>query len=112
MNWSVKTKLTLLAAVAVLAIAVLAIVSLTETWRVYSAASFAKDNTVPSIFVLNELTTLAELERAKMWETLAQSDPASLARIAAELQEAKQNVEATFSAYDRLSSDEHNRQLS
>jgi signal transduction histidine kinase/DNA-binding response OmpR family regulator len=112
MNWSVKTKLTLLAAVAVLAIAVLAIVSLTETWRVYTAASFAKDNTVPSIFVLNELTTLAELERAKMWETLAQGDPASLATIAAELQEAKQNVEATFSAYDRLSSDEHNRQLS
>jgi signal transduction histidine kinase/CheY-like chemotaxis protein len=112
MNGSVKTKLTLLAAVGVLGIALLAIISLTETWGVYVAASFAKDNTVPSIFVLNELTTLTELERAKMWESLAQSDPASLATIAAELQEAKENIDVTFSTYDRLTSDEHNRQLS
>jgi signal transduction histidine kinase/DNA-binding response OmpR family regulator len=112
MNWSVKTKLTLLATVGVLGIALLAIISLTETWGVYDAASFAKDNTVPSIFVLNELTTLTELERTKMWESLAQNDPVSLATNTAELQEAKENINVTFSAYDQLTSDEHNRQLS
>lgn len=112
MNWSVKTKLTLLATVGVLGIALLAIISLTETWGVYVAASFAKDNTVPSIFVLNELTTLTELERTKMWESLAQNDPVSLATNTAELQEAKENIDVTFSAYDQLTSDEHNRQLS
>jgi len=102
----------LLATGGVLGIAVLAIVSLTETWGVYIAASFAKNNTVPSIFVLNELTTLTELERAKMWESLAQSDPVSLANITAELQETTANIDVTFSAYDRLTSDEHNRALS
>jgi two-component system sensor histidine kinase/response regulator len=112
MNWSVKTKLTLLATVGVLGIALLAIISLTETWGVYAAASFAKDNTVPSIFVLNELTTLTELERTKMWESLAQNDPVSLATNTAELQEAKDNINVTFAAYDQLTSDEHNRQLS
>jgi signal transduction histidine kinase/DNA-binding response OmpR family regulator len=112
MNWSVKTKLTLLATGGVLGIALLAIISLTETWGVYVAASFAKDNTVPSIFVLNELTTLTELERTKMWQSLAQNDPVSLATNTAELQEAKQNIDVTFSAYDRLTSDEHNRHLS
>src|ERR1700691_442316 len=112
MNVSVKTKLTLLATVGVLGIALLAIISLSETWGVYVAASFAKDNTVPSIFVLNELTTLTELERTKMWESLAQNDPVSLATNAAELQEAKKNIDVTFSAYDQLTSDEHNRQLS
>jgi signal transduction histidine kinase/CheY-like chemotaxis protein len=112
MNLSVKTKLTLLATVGVLGIALLAIISLTETWGVYVAASFAKDNTVPSIFVLNELTTLTELERSKMWESLAQNDPVSLATNAAELKEAKENIDVTFTAYDQLTSDEHNRQLS
>ncbi len=111
MNWSVKTKLIFLAAVAAVGIAVLAIVALTETRRVYNAASFAKDNTVPSIFVLNELTTLTELERAKMWESLALSDPESIARISAELEEAQHNIDATFAAYDQLPADEHNRQL-
>jgi signal transduction histidine kinase/DNA-binding response OmpR family regulator len=111
MNWSVKTKLTFLAAVATVGIAVLAIVSLTETRRVYAAASFAKDNTVPSIFVLNELTTLTELERVKMWECLARNDPGSVAAISSELQEAQHNIDATFSAYDQLPTDEHNRQL-
>ena len=98
MNVSVKTKLTVLATVGVLGIALLAIISLTETWGVYVAASFAKDNTVPSIFVLNELTTLTELERTKMWESLAQSDPVSLATNTAELREAKENIDVTFSS--------------
>jgi signal transduction histidine kinase/DNA-binding response OmpR family regulator len=111
MNWSVKTKLTWLVAVAVLGIASLALVSYSETQRVYAAASYAKNNTVPSIFVLNELTTLIERERTKLWQSLAQSDPASLFRFSEQLQESKQNIEVTFEAYDESSSDVHNRTL-
>jgi signal transduction histidine kinase/DNA-binding response OmpR family regulator len=111
MNWSVKTKLTLLATVGVLGIAVLALVSYVETQGVYAAASYAKNNTVPSIFVLNELTNLTELERAKLWQSLAQNDPVSISRISDQLQEAKQNLRATFEAYDESSSNAHNRTL-
>jgi len=110
-NWNVRTKLTLLAAVGVVGIAVLAVVSAVETRRVYIAASYAKDNTVPSIFVLNELTTLTELQRAKLWQSLAQTDPASLTLIAAQLEEAKRNIDATFAAYSALPADSHNHEL-
>jgi signal transduction histidine kinase/CheY-like chemotaxis protein len=111
MNWNVRTKLALLATVAVAGIAALAVVSTLETRRVYSAASFAKDNTVPSIFVLNELTTLTELQRAKLWQGLAQTDPASLKHIADQLEEAKHNIAATFAAYSTLPTDSHNQEL-
>ena len=111
MALSVKTKLMLLAALAIIGIAALAITSQIETQRVYHAASYSKDNTVPSIFVLNELTTLTELERAKIWQILAQMDPAKKADLAEEILEARQNREATFKAYDALLLDAKNRAL-
>jgi signal transduction histidine kinase/CheY-like chemotaxis protein len=111
MTLSVKTRLMLLAALAIVGIAALAITSHIETQRVYHAASYSKDNTVPSIFVLNELTTLTELERAKIWQILAQMDPAKKADLAEEILEARQNREATFKAYDALLLDAKNRAL-
>jgi hypothetical protein len=53
MTLSVKTKLMLLAAVAIAGIVALAVTSQIETRRVYTSASYARDITVPSIFVLN-----------------------------------------------------------
>jgi len=77
MTLSVKTKLMLLAAVAIAGIVALAVTSQIETRRVYTSASYAKDITVPSIFVLNELTTLTELERAKSPELSIPKSPSS-----------------------------------
>jgi signal transduction histidine kinase/DNA-binding response OmpR family regulator len=111
MTLSVKTRLVLLSTMAIAGIAVLAVTSTIETQRVYHAASFSKDNTVPSIFVLNELTQLTELERANTWQILAQVDPAKKAELAGEIHEARQNIQATFAAYDELILDVHDRAL-
>jgi signal transduction histidine kinase/DNA-binding response OmpR family regulator len=101
----------LLVALAIAGIAGLAITAHIETQRVYAAASYAKDNTVPSIFVLNELTTLTELERAKIWQILAQADASKRAALVGEIHEARQNIEATIVAYDTLLLDDKNRAL-
>ena len=105
MTLSVKTKLMLLAAVAIAGIVALAVTSQIETRRVYTSASYAKDITVPSIFVLNELTTLTELQRAKTWQILAQTDIAKMSILAYEIREARANIDATFAAYDRVHAD-------
>ena len=105
MTLSVKTKLMLLAAVAIAGIVALAVTSQIETRRVYTSASYAKDITVPSIFVLNELTTLTELERAKTWQILAQTDTAKMSTLAYEIHEARANIDATFAAYDVVHAD-------
>jgi signal transduction histidine kinase/DNA-binding response OmpR family regulator len=105
MTLSVKTKLMLLAAVAIAGIVALAVTSQIETRRVYTSASYARDITVPSIFVLNELATLTELERAKTWQILAQSDIAQMSVQADEIHEARANIDATFAAYDGVHAD-------
>ena len=105
MTLSVKTKLMLLAAVAIAGIVALAVTSQIETRRVYTSASYAKDITVPSIFVLNELTTLTELERAKTWQILAETDIAKMSTLAFEIHEARANINVTFAAYDREHAD-------
>ena len=105
MTLSVKTKLMLLAAVAIAGIVALAVTSQIETRRVYNSASYAKDITVPSIFVLNELTTLTELERAKTWQILAETDIAKMSTLAYEIHEARANIDVTFAAYDRVHAD-------
>ena len=105
MTLSVKTKLMLLAAVAIAGIVALAVTSQIETRRVYTSASYAKDITVPSIFVLNELSALTELERAKTWQILAQTDIAKMSTLANEIQEARANIDVTFAAYDGVHAD-------
>src|SRR5580658_3103195 len=111
MTLSVRTKLMLLAALAIAGIVALAFTSHIETGRVYTSASYAKDNTVPSIFVLNELATLAELKRAKTWEILAQTDVAKMSILANEIREARANIDVTFKAYDDLLADPINLSL-
>jgi len=111
MTLSVQTKLMLLAALAIAGIVALAVTSQIETRRVYTAASYAKDNTVPSIFVLNELTTLTELQRAKTWQILGQTDAAKMSKLADEIHEARANINATFEAYDELLADPKNLSL-
>jgi signal transduction histidine kinase/DNA-binding response OmpR family regulator len=111
MTLSVHTKLMLLAALAIAGIVALAVTSQIETRRVYTAASYAKDNTVPSIFVLNELTTLIELERAKTWQILAQNDAAKMSILVNEIHEARANIDVTFRAYDDLLADPKNLSL-
>jgi methyl-accepting chemotaxis protein len=111
MNLSVRTKLVLLAAVAMFAIAVLAITSEVETGRVYTAASYANDNTVPSLLVLDRAATSFATERNRFWQILAQTDAAEIAKLTHDVHDARAAFDAAFKDYEKLVADEKDRAL-
>jgi methyl-accepting chemotaxis protein len=111
MTLSVKEKLMLLVALAVLGIAVLMVISQVETKRVYTSASYAKDHTVPAINLLDAVTSLVESERANFWQSLVQTDGTQVATFVGEIHEARPNIAAAFTQYEILLSDDEDRGL-
>jgi len=111
MTLSVKQKLMLLVALAVLGIAVLMVVSQVEMKRVYTSASYAKDRTVPAINLLDSVTSLVESERANFWQSLVQTDATQVATFVSEIHEARPNIAAAFTQYETLLSDDKDRAL-
>jgi methyl-accepting chemotaxis protein len=111
MNLSVRTRLVLLAAVAIVGIGSLAITSQIETGRVYTAASYANDNTVPSLIVLDKASAALAVERTDFWKTLAQTDPSEMAKTAHGVRDARSHAEAAFKDYEKLVSDDKDRAM-
>ncbi len=111
MTLSVKNKLRLLVALAMFGIAVLTAVSQIEMRRVYRSASFANDNVVPSLFALDVAESSLALERAKFWQSLAQTDVAVVAAIVGEIHEARSKIDAAFKVYDSLVADAKDRAM-
>jgi methyl-accepting chemotaxis protein len=111
MTLSVKNKLVLLAALAMLGIAVLTVTSQVEMRRVYTSASFANDNVVPSLLALDQAVNSLAVERTKFWQSLAQTDGAVITALVAEVREARPKIEAAFKEYDRLVADDKDRTM-
>jgi methyl-accepting chemotaxis protein len=111
MKLSVRTRLVLLAAVAIIGIGALAITSQIETGRVYKAASYASDNTVPSMIVLDKATAALQVERTDFWKSLAQTDPAEMAKITHGVREARARADAALGEYEKLISDDKDRAM-
>ena len=80
MSLSVKNKLILIATLAILGIGTLSVSSQIEMSRLYTAAAYANDNTVPSLLVLDEAQNAFVWQRIKFWQILAQTDAACRAR--------------------------------
>lgn len=109
MNLSVRTKLVMLSAVAMAGIAALAITAQVETGRVYTAASYANDNTVPSLNVLDRASTALATERIMFWQALAQTETSEVAKRTHDILEARSKADAAFKDYEKLISDEKDR---
>jgi methyl-accepting chemotaxis protein len=99
MNFTVRTKLVLLSAVALVGIAALTVTSQLETQRVYTAASYATVNTVPSLAALDKGIAELTSERVKFWQSVAITNPADLTRLAREIHDSRTRVEAVFQDY-------------
>jgi len=111
MSLSVKSKLILLASLSILGIALLTVSSQLEMARVYTAASYANDNTVPSMLVLDDAQDAFVWQRIKFWQILAQTDAAVVATLTHEIQENRQKVEKAFKDYEPLLSDDKDRAM-
>jgi methyl-accepting chemotaxis protein len=109
MKLSVSGKLWLLAGISVLGIAALATVSRLEMTRVYTSASYANDNTVPSLLVLNAAADHLARQRLSFWKRLTQTDPARSAELERQLRAERQATYDTLKQYEPLISDDRDR---
>jgi methyl-accepting chemotaxis protein len=111
MTLSVKNKLVLLVALAMFGIAALTVSSQIEMRRVYTSASFANDNVVPSLLALDEAVNSLSLERTRFWQSLTQTDGAAIIPLVAEIHDARSKIEAAFKKYDSLVVDDRDRAM-
>jgi len=106
MPLNVKNKLIVLAALGVVGIAVAALTSQIEMRRVYASAAYANDNTVPAILRLNEVRALLELEKGKVWQSLAQADGSIISTLARQIRDARLKLDGAMKSYDSIYSSE------
>jgi len=111
MNFSVRNKLGLLAALSILGIISLGLISYWGVASVYSAASYANEKTVPSLQVLQAASDGIATIRAKFWKSVALADAAGLTTADLRIEAAARTVTAAFAAYEPLISNDKDRRL-
>jgi len=111
MALSVKHKLFLVAFPAIAGIILLTVSSQMEMARVYTGASFANDNTVPALVALDNATAAYTSQRLSFWKGLAQTNPAEIATLHREIQEARQVASAAFKEYEATAVDDNDRAM-
>jgi methyl-accepting chemotaxis protein len=111
MSMSVRVKLVFLAGISILGITLLTVSSQVAMTHLYTAASYANDNTVPSLLVLDDAQSALLSQRVKFWQILAQTDPAEVATLNREIQEYRETVEKAFKDYEPLLSDDEDRAM-
>ena len=111
MTFSVSGKVSLLASISLVGIALLGVVSELEMTRVYASASYANDNTVPSLLVLDQATDSLALRRTSFWQLLGQTDSAQTLEIERGMQGSRQAIDGALKGYEPLLSDNKDREL-
>ena len=96
----------------VLGLAALAGFSIYEMDRVYTAASYATVNTVPSLLILNHAFVPFTQMRTAVWQHLAAKDPAARDKLEAGIKEARAAVGQALDQYEKEAiTDEQDRAL-
>ncbi len=108
---SVRNRLMLLAALSILGTLSVGAVSYLGMARASSAASYANDNTVPSIRVLEEATRGLWMEKFWFWKTLTLTDAGAVTDGKRAILAAAQTFRAALNAYKPLISDDKDRAL-
>ena len=86
--------------------------SLYEMDRVYTAASYATVNTVPSLLTLNQAYVPFTQMRTAVWQHMASKDAAARAKLEAGIQEARKAVGQALDKYEKDNlSDEQDKAL-
>ena len=106
MTLSVRNKLIMLAGLSILGIGLLTASSHFEMARIYTAASYANDHTVPALVALDDAQNALAVQRSLSWQILLQTDATEVARLNREMQDARQKIKAAFEVYEpRIVSD-------
>jgi methyl-accepting chemotaxis protein len=112
MKLTVGQKLGVLVTSAVLGLIILGGVLMFEMGRVYEAASFTSVNSMPSLVVLQQLSSRMGDQRAMLWQHVAVDDPKAMAAIEEKLVKTRAEMEERLVKYDKaLAYNDRDRQL-
>jgi len=109
---TIARKLHLLILSVVLGLASLTVLSVYQSQRIATSASYSSINTVPSLLTLGDASDAAYGIRINIWKYAASSDPANRARLEKLMGEQHERVLAAFNRYEKEDiSDDADRQL-
>src|SRR5574343_294462 len=109
---TISKRLMLLAGIAVLALLVVSGLGLTQLQRVYEAANYGNENTVPSIKTLAKARYQFMALRIRVYRHVLNTDPKAIAELDASIPDARKNIDQAMAEYEKLvSSDEDRRML-
>ncbi len=109
---SIAKRLYLLMAVALASVIIVAAAGLIQIHKVFDAANYGNQNTIPSLADLNEAMNNGALARLRVWQFIAVDDAATRDKIMAKMTENDKAVETAISHYEKENlSDETDRKL-
>src|SRR5664279_3391856 len=100
MNLTIKQKMILLAVCALLGISVLTGLSQYQMSKVYESANYASVNTVPSLFMLDDLRKYQLQTRVQLYRHILNTDKAKMDAIEELLKGNRQGVTDTIKKYE------------
>ena len=109
---TIAKKLHLLILSVVLGLASLTVLSVYQSQRIATSASYSSINTVPSLLALGDASDAAYAIRVNIWKYAASTDPANRARLEKLMGEQHEKVLAAFNLYEKEDiSDDTDRQM-
>ena len=108
---TISRRLQLLVAIAIASLLILAGINVYQMNRVFDAASFGNENVVPSIRLLNTVTSEMGRARVRAYRYTIQTDPADRAKLDTMLQEARTMMDKALKEYEPLIANEEDRKM-
>ncbi|MGE5493290.1 MAG: methyl-accepting chemotaxis protein [Actinomycetota bacterium] len=108
---TISKRLYLLTYSIILGLVLIGILGLSMTEKVYLAANYGNENTVPSLVALNKAMKAFGQERVRIYRHVLTSDPAKKSELDAQIEVATKDREAAFKEYEPLVSDDKDREM-
>ncbi len=108
---TISQRLQLLVAFAIASLLLLAGVTVYQMNRVYDSANFGNENVVPSIRLLNTVTSELGRARVRAYRYTIQTDPADRAKLDTMLNEARAHMDKALKDYEPLVASDEDRKL-
>ncbi len=108
---TIANRLLLLVGLAIASLLALAGINAYQMHRVYEAANYGNENVVPSIELLNRVTSEFGRARVRAYRIIVQTDPADRAKLEKMLGEARAHMDKALKDYEQLVANDEDRKL-
>ncbi|MGO9264787.1 MAG: methyl-accepting chemotaxis protein [Candidatus Binataceae bacterium] len=108
---TVARKLAMLPVVALVGILLISVVLMHDIGSVYHSASYANDNSVPSLLALQKLDSNFVGVRLNVWQHVATPDAAGMAAAEKQMAARRQKVDEALKEYEALAADAKDKEM-